>query len=132
VLSDQGLVAAVEARADRLPLEVQVRADATLHDQRLGAEVEGAAYFVICEALTNIVKHSAARTAEIDLSTKDGQLVVLVHDDGIGLSPNGNNGHGLTNLRDRVEALGGQIRVDSQPGSGTSVHAELPVGVGHG
>jgi signal transduction histidine kinase len=130
VLSDQGLVAAVEARADRLPLEVRVRGD--LHDQRLGADVEGAAYFVICEALTNIVKHAAARVAEIDLSTRDGQLVVRVHDDGIGLRPNGSNGHGLTNLRDRVEALGGQIRVDSRPGAGTSVHAKLPVGVTDG
>lgn len=132
VLSDQGLVAAVEARADRLPLEVRVHADAALRARRLGAEVEGAAYFVICEALTNVVKHSSARTAGIDLSTQDGQLTVVVHDDGVGLVPNGTNGHGLTNLRDRVEALGGRLRVDSQPNSGTSVRAELPVGSGDG
>lgn len=132
VLSDQGLVAAVEARADRLPLEVLVRADPALHDHRLGVEVEGAAYFVICEALTNIVKHSAARTADVEMSTRDGQLVVLVHDDGVGLASTATNGHGLTNLRDRVEALGGRLRVDSQPGEGTSVHAELPVGAGDG
>ncbi|HEV2778427.1 MAG TPA: GAF domain-containing sensor histidine kinase [Actinophytocola sp.] len=134
VLSDQGLVAAVAARADRLPLEVLVRADSTVDERRLGAEVEGAAYFVICEALTNVVKHSAARTAEVDLSTQDGQLVVHVHDDGVGLATTttATNGHGLTNLRDRVEALGGRLRVNSEPGAGTSVHAELPVRAEHG
>jgi signal transduction histidine kinase len=142
VLSDQGLVVAVEARADRLPLEVRVRADAELRDGRLDADVEGAAYYVICEALTNVVKHSAASSAGIDLSTKDGRLSVVVHDDGVGLATgNGNgdgnrdgngNGHGLTNLRDRVEALGGRLRVSSEPGAGTSVLAELPVGAGQG
>jgi signal transduction histidine kinase len=130
VLSDQGLVVAVEARADRLPLEVRVHADAALRAGRLDAEVEGAAYFVICEALTNVVKHAAAHRAGVDLSTKDGRLSVLVHDDGVGLR-NGNGGHGLTNLRDRVEALGGRLDVSSEPGAGTSVHAELPVGAGH-
>jgi signal transduction histidine kinase len=127
VLSDQGLVAAVEARVDRLPLEVRVHADAAMRSRRLSEDVEGAAYFVICEALTNVVKHSAARTAGIDLSTQDGQLTVLVHDDGVGLVA-GANGHGLTNLRDRVEALGGRLRVSSEPDSGTRVLAELPVG----
>jgi signal transduction histidine kinase len=130
VLSDQGLTAAVEARADRLPLRVQVRAD--LDDQSLGVDVAGAAYFVICEALTNVVKHSAAGAAEVELSTRDGWLVVHVHDNGVGLAPATTNGHGLTNLRDRVEALGGRLRVDSRPGAGTSVHAELPSGAGHG
>jgi signal transduction histidine kinase len=131
VLSDQGLVVAVEARADRLPLEVRVHADTALRTGRLDADVEGAAYFVICEALTNVVKHAAAHTAGIDLSTKDGQLSVRVHDDGVGLPATRNGGQGLTNLRDRVEALGGSLRVHSEPGAGTSVHAELPVGAGH-
>ena len=132
VLSDQGLVVAVQARADRLPLDIRVHADAALRAGRLDAEVEGAAYFVICEALTNVVKHAAARSAGIDLSTKDGQLSVLVRDDGVGLAENGNGGHGLTNLRDRVEALGGRLRVTSEPGAGTSVHAELPAGASGG
>jgi signal transduction histidine kinase len=131
VLSDQGLVAAVEARADRLPLDVLVRADGGLDQRRLGEEVEGAAYFVICEALTNVVKHSCASSAGVELSTKDGTLEVLVRDNGIGLSGD-SGGHGLTNLRDRVEALGGALRVDSEPGQGTSVRASLPVGADHG
>jgi signal transduction histidine kinase len=142
VLSDQGLVVAVQARADRLPLEVRVHADAALRAGRLDAEVEGAAYFVICEALTNVVKHADAHSAGIEMSTKDGQLSVRVRDDGVGLGAvngnrgqnnggQGNGGHGLTNLRDRVEALGGHLSVHSEPGGGTSVHAELPVGAAH-
>jgi signal transduction histidine kinase len=87
---------------------------------------------VICEALTNVVKHAAANTAGVDLSTRDGQLSVLVRDDGVGLgTANGDGGHGLTNLRDRVEALGGRLTVHSEPGGGTSVRAELPAGAGH-
>jgi signal transduction histidine kinase len=132
VLSDRGLVAAVEAKTDRLPLDVIVHADPALRAARLDAEIEGAAYFVICEALTNIVKHSAASAAGVDMSTQDGRLTVLVHDNGIGLSPAAGNGQGLTNLRDRVEALGGRLRVASEPGAGTSVHAELPIGAGDG
>lgn len=137
VLSDQGLVIAVQARADRLPLDVRVRADAALCEGRLDADVEGAAYFVICEALTNVVKHAAAHSAGIDLSTEDGRLSVRVRDDGVGLGAvngngGGNGGQGLTNLRDRVEALGGRLTVHSEPGGGTSVHADLPVGAAHG
>ncbi|TNC28448.1 GAF domain-containing sensor histidine kinase [Amycolatopsis alkalitolerans] len=126
VLSDQGLVPAVEARVDRLPLEVAVQAGDELREQRLGPEVEGAAYFVICEALTNVVKHSAARTANVDLSRRNGTLFVRVRDDGVGFA--GASGHGLTNLRDRVEAVGGTLQVDSAAGAGTSIRAELPVG----
>ncbi|MGH3757389.1 histidine kinase [Actinophytocola sp.] len=132
VLSDQGLVAAVQARADRMPLNVRVHAEPALYDQRLGTEIEGAAYFVICEALTNVVKHAAARTAGVRLSTKDGKVVVRVRDDGVGFTSAKANGNGLTNLRDRVEALGGHVQVDSSPGTGTKVHAELPIGAHHG
>lgn len=131
VLGDRGLVAAVEARVDRLPLRVVVHAAPALRDHRLATDVEGAAYFVICEALSNVVKHSAASAADIDMSTVDGHLVVLVHDNGIGLAAQPSGGHGLTNLRDRVEALGGELRVNGEPGEGTSVRAELPIGASH-
>lgn len=131
VLTDQGLVAAVQARADRLPLPVHVHADTAPPERRISTEVAGAAYFLICEALTNIVKHSAAHTADITVSTADGRLVILVRDNGVGLAATGAKGHGLTNLRDRVEALGGHLRVDSKPGTGTSVHADLPIGPDH-
>ncbi|GLZ35140.1 hypothetical protein Lesp02_73270 [Lentzea sp. NBRC 105346] len=122
VLSDRGLVAAVEARADRLPLTVTVNASPELRDRRLGPDVEGAAYFVVCEALTNVVKHSGASDAVVSLSAVDGRLEVSVQDSGVGLGSG--NGHGLTNLRDRVEALGGSLTLSGS--SGTRVLAELP------
>ncbi|HXU97278.1 MAG TPA: histidine kinase [Jiangellaceae bacterium] len=132
VLSDGGLVAAVEARAGRLPLDVTVRADEALRSRRLDADVEAAAYFVICEALTNVVKHARAERALVQMSAVNGELSLLVHDDGTGLSATNGNGQGLTNLRDRVEAVGGHLRVDGRPGEGTSVSAELPVGAPDG
>ncbi|TWP48437.1 hypothetical protein FKR81_27995 [Lentzea tibetensis] len=130
VLSDRGLVAAVEARADRLPLAVTVHASPGLREQRLGTEVEGAAYFVVCEALTNVVKHSAAASARVSLAAVDGRLEVEVCDSGVGLGAG--NGQGLTNLRDRVEALGGRLSVSGEPGAGTRVHADLPTGASRG
>jgi len=129
VLSDRGLVEAIETRADRMPVPVATRADPELRERRFAADVEAAAYYVVCEALTNVVKHADASTAAVELSTADGRLTVLVRDDGSGAAADG-GGHGLTNLRDRVEALGGRLRVEGSAGSGSAVAAELPVG-GH-
>jgi len=129
VLSDRGLVEAIETRADRMPVPVATRADPELRERRFAADVEAAAYYVVCEALTNVVKHADASTAAVELSTADGRLTVLVRDDGSGGAADG-GGQGLTNLRDRVEALGGRLRVEGSAGSGSAVAAELPVG-GH-
>jgi len=126
VLSDNGLVAAVEARAGRLPLPVVVRAGDSLRTRRLSEDVEGAAYFVICEALTNVLKHAAASEAEICLAATGTALTLDVSDDGGGFATPA-PGFGLTNSRDRVEALGGRLLIDSRPGVGTRLHAELPV-----
>lgn len=130
VLSDRGLVAAIETRADRLPVAVEVHARSELRERRFGPDVEGAAYFVVCEALTNVVKHAGASTATVELSASTDHLSVAVGDDGTGAHPE-TVGYGLTNLRDRVEALGGTLCVDAHPGTGTRVSAELPVGA-HG
>jgi signal transduction histidine kinase len=130
VLSDNGLVAAVEARAARLPLDVAVVADDALRAGRLAEDIEGAAYFVICEALTNVVKHAGATASTVELNATDGRLRLLVYDNGHGLGGDP-KGRGLTNLRDRVEALGGQLDVDGHNGSGTRVYAELPLGERH-
>jgi signal transduction histidine kinase len=127
VLSDQGLVAAVEARADRLAVPVTVRADETLRAWRLGDDIEGAAYFIVCEALTNVVKHSGATSTEVALETAGNLLRIGVRDNGTGF--NGANGHGagLANMRDRVEALGGHLDIGPGNGGGTLLSAELPV-----
>ena len=118
VLSDGGLVAAVEARTARLPFDVRISAPPALRSRRFAEDVEGAAYFVICEALTNVVKHSGATGTNIELSTTPDDLTVCVHDDGAGFATADPVGSGLTNLRDRVEALGGRFRVETVPGNG--------------
>jgi signal transduction histidine kinase len=81
--------------------------------------------------LTNVVKHADARTAAVELSAADGRLTVLVRDDGSG-GVAADKGHGLTNLRDRVEALGGRLSVSGSAGSGSRVAAELPMAGGRG
>jgi Histidine kinase-, DNA gyrase B-, and HSP90-like ATPase len=88
----------------------------------------GPEHFVICEALTNVVKHAYANVALVSITAVNGHLSLLVRDDGKGREAAVGNGQGLTNLRDRVEALGGRFRVDGRPGEGTSVSADLPVG----
>lgn len=133
VLSDGGLLAAVEARAARLPFAVRVSAGAELRDRRFADDVEGAAYFVVCEALTNVAKHAGASSdTEVDLADGNGELTVVIADRGSGFVEGRSGGTGLTNLRDRVEALGGRLRVESAPGRGTRVCAHLPVGTGDG
>jgi DNA-binding NarL/FixJ family response regulator/signal transduction histidine kinase len=89
VLSDNGLVAALRARAGRLPVPVTLRADDGLAHARLDADVEGAAYFLVCEALTNVAKHAHASTATVDLAITPTGLRMRVCDDGIGFDPTG-------------------------------------------
>ena len=85
---------------------------------------------MVCEALTNVAKHSGSADTEIALLARDSELLISVSDRGSGFVLNGRSGAGLTNLRDRVEALGGRLSIDSAPGRGTSVTAQLPVADG--
>lgn len=124
VLADRGLVAAVRARADLLPLSVTVTARRP--ERRYSAELESAAYYVVSEALTNVLKHSGAGHAEVEVDEEPGRLVITVTDDGCGLGGAPAGGTGLAGLRDRVEALGGAVAVGSGPGRGTAVRATLP------
>ncbi|MEV6236064.1 ATP-binding protein [Lentzea sp. NPDC051838] len=118
---DGGLRPAFDSLARRTPLHVEVHAP----EQRFAENVEAAAYFVGCEALTNAVKHSRATTVALTVTHRGRNLVVTVTDDGIGgAAPSA--GSGLTGLADRVAALGGTLRVDSEPGAGTTVTAEVP------
>jgi signal transduction histidine kinase len=127
VLSDNGLVAALESRVTRFPISVQILADDGLRAERFSEEVEGTAYFVACESLTNVAKHAGTDGARIRLSHPDSRLCVVVEDDGRGFESNGARSGGLTNIRDRVEALHGQLTIESRLGAGTSVRAELPL-----
>jgi signal transduction histidine kinase len=126
VLSDRGLVAAVEARADRLSVPVTVSADDICRTRRLSDDIEGAAYFVVCEALTNVVKHSFATTTEVTFASVDDLLRIEVRDNGRGFCENG-RGSGLANMRDRVEALGGSFTINGDAGAGTRLSADLPM-----
>ncbi len=120
ILTDRGLVPAVERLADRSPIPVSVRA--RLPD-RLAADVEEAAYYVVAEALTNASKHSEATSVGVELSSAEGGVTVRVSDDGRGGADP--SGLGLVGLADRMLMLGGSLRVDSGP-RGTTVWAELP------
>jgi signal transduction histidine kinase len=121
VLARGGLQAGVDALVSR----VRVPVDVTVVGERLPAEVEASAYFVVAEALTNVVKHSRARSAEIKAWVEDRVLHLDVRDDGVGGARP--DGAGLLGLNDRVAALGGWLRVESPPGRGTRIAATLPL-----
>ena len=88
--------------------------------------LEGTAYFVACESLTNAAKHAGTDDARVRLSHPGSRLCLVVEDDGRGFELNGARSGGLANIRDRVEALHGQLTIESRLGAGTSVRAELP------
>jgi signal transduction histidine kinase len=93
--------------------------------ERLPEPLEVAAYYVVSESLANIGKHARASSATIDIARKQDVLVVEVTDDGIG-GADSERGSGLRGLADRVEALGGRLRVWTPLGGGTRVRAEIP------
>jgi signal transduction histidine kinase len=124
VLAHGGLRAGVDAMVARLDLPVRVDVPA----ERFGAEIEASAYFVVAEALTNVVKHAHAHHAEVRASMREGMLNVAVRDDGIGDADLG--GHGLVGMADRVTALGGRLQIESPARGGTVVSATLPLSGG--
>jgi signal transduction histidine kinase len=125
LLADKGLVAALEAQAGKAPVPVDVRADGI---GRFAKDSEAAVYFCILEALQNIAKYADASLASIRLDRDGGQLRFQVEDDGRGFDPGAvKPGSGLTNMTDRIEALGGSIEVRSSPSRGTTITGVLPV-----
>jgi PAS domain S-box-containing protein len=122
ILTDEGLVPALQALAGRAPGQVQLRADAI---GRLPGPVETAAYFVVSEALTNVAKHAATAAARVTVERHDGTLTVEIADDGPGEAKI-DAGSGLRGLTDRVAALDGHLELHSPPGAGTRVRCELP------
>jgi signal transduction histidine kinase len=124
VLTAHGLAVALESLAARAPVPVTVT---VALDERLAEPIEVAAYYVVSESLTNIGKHAQARTAGVDLRRVGGFLVIEVVDDGIG-GADTERGTGLRGLADRVESLGGRLRIWTPRGGGTRLRAELPCG----
>jgi signal transduction histidine kinase len=121
-VSDHGLAVALESLATRAPIPVQLTGTT---GARLPEQVELAAFFIVSEALANVAKHARATSATVELEKIPGLLVVQITDDGGG-GASADAGTGLRGLADRVETLGGRLRVWSPPGQGTRVRAELP------
>ncbi|WP_324930723.1 PAS domain-containing protein [Mycobacterium sp.] len=124
ILSHGGLGPALITLARRSAVPVAL--DVTV-DHRLPDSAEVAAYYVVAEALTNAAKHAQASEVKISASADGDELRVAVSDDGVG-GADSDKGSGLSGLIDRVEALGGRMRIDSPPGRGTSVQIAIPVG----
>jgi signal transduction histidine kinase len=123
VLSDRGLEPALEALAGRSPVPVEL---AGTPRERLPPAVEAAAYFVVAEALTNVVKYANASQARVCVSRSNGHAVVEVTDDGVG-GADPDRGSGLRGLADRISALDGTLELRSPQGAGTLLRAEIPV-----
>jgi signal transduction histidine kinase len=121
-LTEQGLGAALATLASRSPVPTELR----VVEQRLPQELEAACYFVCAEGLANVTKYASASTAHVRVAHVGGWLTVDVADDGVG-GADPARGSGLRGLRDRVEALGGTLSVESHPGRGTRLRAEFQV-----
>jgi signal transduction histidine kinase len=121
-LVDGGLAAAVAELAARSPVPVKLSTTPV----RFEPAIEAAAYFVCSEALANAVKHANAARVHVRIEQRDARLSVVVEDDGVG-GADPVRGSGLRGLADRLEAVGGRLRVESSVGRGTRVLGELPV-----
>jgi signal transduction histidine kinase len=122
VLTERGLAPALDGLVSRAPVPVTVEADT---DERLPGPVESAAYFVVSEALANVAKYARASHATVRVRRANGRVTVDVTDDGVG-GADAARGSGLRGLADRVAALDGTLSLDSPPGRGTRLRAEIP------
>ncbi len=122
-LTDGGLSAAMPLIADRVPVPIELRIEL---EGRLDPTIESTVYFVASEALTNAVKHSAAERVKVELRTDRNSVVLAVTDDGCG-GASIDAGTGIAGLRDRVEAVGGVLWLESPAKGGTRLVAEVPL-----
>jgi signal transduction histidine kinase len=119
-LTSDGLAGALDDLAQRAQVPVEVQAPL----RRFDDVVESTLFFVCSEALANVAKHARASRVHVSIAAGDGRLVAEISDDGAG-GADPAHGSGLRGLADRVEALGGALVVDSPPGAGTTVRAEV-------
>jgi signal transduction histidine kinase len=124
IVTERGLGVALESLVSRasIPVELTVELEA-----RPPEALELAAYYLVAESLTNVAKHAKASSASVEVTREDGRLIVKVLDDGVGGASSA-GGSGLRGLADRVEALGGQVQLQSPTGGGTRIRAEIPYG----
>ena len=128
-LDDFGLVAALEHLRDTFSEQTGMRVDLEANvGGRLPSDVETALYRIVQEALTNIVKHAQARTVSIVLARSVHAITAVIEDDGRGFTPGGDgDGLGLLGMGERLALLGGKLKLESSPGSGTTIVAEVPL-----
>jgi signal transduction histidine kinase len=130
-LDDFGLVAALEHLTTSFGEQTGIQVDfgTALGERRLPGEVETALYRIVQESLTNIVKHAHARRVSIALTRMQHSVKAVVEDDGQGFDPENTreSGFGLVGMRERLSLLGGRLRVESRPGAGTTIVAEVPL-----
>jgi signal transduction histidine kinase len=129
-LDDFGLVAALEHLTATFGEQTGMKVDfgAALGDERLPSEVETALYRIVQESLTNIVKHAQAQRVSIALTKMEGSVKAVVEDDGRGFDPaRTDGGFGLVGMGERLALLGGRLRIESSPGSGTTIAADVPL-----
>jgi signal transduction histidine kinase len=124
LLIERGLYAATEELIDRMPLPTRLELPSA--DDALPDPVISTGYFVVAEALTNAVKHSKARELAVHLARSAGALRIEVRDDGVGGAHVGGCGSGLRGIADRLDVLGGRLVINSPPGGGTALLAEVP------
>jgi signal transduction histidine kinase len=122
ILTERGLGPALRELAYGAPVPIEL---AVPLEERLPQPVEAAAYYVVAEALTNVAKYASATAVSVSVDRRDGRAVVEISDDGVG-GADPARGSGLRGLADRVEALGGLLDLESRPGQGTRVRAEIP------
>ena len=131
VLDDFGLVSALERLTDSFAEQKEIRVDfhSALGETRLPSEVETTLYRVVQEALTNIVKHANAQSVSISIARRGSSVAAVVEDDGEGFDPRKtrDEGIGLLGMRERLALLDGRLEVESRPGAGTTVVAEVPL-----
>jgi signal transduction histidine kinase len=125
LLREQGLAAAIRAEAEKMPLQVTIRADDA---HRYQPEIEAAVYFVCLEALQNVTKHARASRVEINLRSLADELSFEVTDDGAGFDLERSvHGSGLRNMMDRIEGIGGRLDICSATNRGTTVSGLVPI-----
>ena len=124
ILTEGGLSPALKALGRRSEVRVKLEVG---FEHRLPDHVEVAAYYTVSEALTNASKHANATRVWVSLRVDHDVLRLSIRDDGVG-GADANRGSGLTGLRDRIEALGGRIKIESPSGSGTLIEVDIPIG----
>jgi signal transduction histidine kinase len=132
-LDHLGLVAALEQLVkvvcERYNLRVRFKTVGISEEVRLPDDVETALYRIVQEALTNAVRHAKASNVDVILELRDESSIVVVEDDGVGFETHGINksGHlGLLGMQERAQMAGGTLQIESRPGGGTTIVAEVP------